>query len=300
MRDGTDAAARARYLSKTMASRERTLIIIGGGEDRSGDKVILGEVARRVGSGKLVVTTVAMPEPEGLYEKYERAFRSLGVKHVYKLEIGERQEATQEEKIRVLEGANGVFFTGGDQMRITSQIGDTPIFNRVHEIYNDGGVIAGTSAGASVMSETMLVGGGQQESYTIGGSTRMAPGLGLIDGVIIDQHFSERGRIGRLIGCVAQNPRNIGIGIDEQTAVVVEAGRSFYVIGEGAVYVVDGTALSYSNITDEDENKTLSVYGLALHVLSQGDAYDLEARKPSIMSDRQAQKLPPKEINSDG
>lgn len=274
-----------------MASRDRTLVIIGGGEDRSGDKVILGEVARRVGSGKLVVTTVAMPDPAGLYENYERAFRSLGVKHLYKLEINERQEATEEAKLRVLEDAVGVFFTGGDQMRITSQIGDTPVFTRVHEIYRDGGVIAGTSAGASAMSETMLVEGGQRESYTIGGSTRMAPGLGLIGGVVIDQHFSERGRIGRLIGCVAQNPRNVGLGIDEQTAIVVEGGRGFYVLGSGAVYVIDGTGLTYSNISDEVANKTLSVHGLQMHVLSQGDSFDLDARKPHVLTARQAEKL---------
>jgi cyanophycinase len=144
-----------------MASRDRTLIIIGGGEDRSGDKVILGEVARRVGAGKLVVTTVAMPDPDGLFEQYERAFRALGVRHVFKLGINERREATEEGKVRVLEGATGIFFTGGDQMKITSQIGDTPVFQRVHEIYRDGGVVAGTSAVASAMSETMLVEGGQ-------------------------------------------------------------------------------------------------------------------------------------------
>src|SRR5438128_4375014 len=153
-----------------MASRDRNLIIIGGGEDRSGDKVILSEVARRVGAGKLVVTTVAMPDPAGLFEKYERAFRSLGVRHVFNLEVSERHEATDEGKVRILDDAVGVFFTGGDQMKITSQIGDTPIFSRIHEIYRDGGVIAGTSAGASVMSKTMLVAGGDEESFTIGGS----------------------------------------------------------------------------------------------------------------------------------
>jgi cyanophycinase len=277
-----------------MASRERTLIIIGGGEDRSGDKVILGEVARRVGAGKLVVTTVAMPDPGGLFEKYERAFRSLGVKHVFNLEVNERQEATEEGKLRVLEDAVGVFFTGGDQMKITSQIGDTPVFSRVHEIYRDGGVIAGTSAGASAMSETMLVGGGDEESHTIGGSTRMAPGLGLIGGVIIEEQFAERGRIGRLIGAVAQNPKNIGVGIDEDTAIVVEGGRGFYVLGSGAVYVIDGTGVAYSNIAEEESKKTLSIYDLKLHVLSQGDRFDLDARRPGRLPEREAKRLPEK------
>ncbi|HEU4508441.1 MAG TPA: Type 1 glutamine amidotransferase-like domain-containing protein, partial [Pyrinomonadaceae bacterium] len=128
-----------------MEKTERTLIIIGGKEDRSNDKVILKEVARRVGSGKLVVTTVAMRgETNSLFEEYEKAFRSLGVKHLYKLEVNTREEATQESKARILDDAQGVFFTGGDQMKITSQIGDSLVFERIRKIYSEGGVIAGT------------------------------------------------------------------------------------------------------------------------------------------------------------
>jgi cyanophycinase len=191
-----------------MERNERSLIIVGGKEDRSADKIILREIARRVGSGKLVVSSVAMSNgTKDLFAEYEKAFRSVGVKHVFHLDIKDRNEATQDSKVKILDGANAVFFTGGDQMKITSQIGDTPIFERIHEIYNKGGLIAGTSAGASALSETMLVDGGDEESHVIGGSMRMAPGLGVIGGVIIDQHFMERGRVGRLLGAVAQNPK---------------------------------------------------------------------------------------------
>src|ERR1051325_10644554 len=279
-----------------MERSDRTLIIIGGKEDRSNQKTILSEVARRVGGGKLVVSTVAIPSnPDGLFEQYEKAFRSLGVRHIYNLEINAREEAQQDSKVRILDDATAVFFTGGDQMKITSQIGDTPIFQRVQQIYDEGGVIAGTSAGASVMSETMLVEGGDEDSHRIGGSLRMAPGFGLIGGVIIDQHFTERGRVGRLIGAVAQNPKNLGIGIDEQTAIVVERSNGFYVLGSGAVYVIDGSEVSYSNITEEDLRKTLSIYDVRMHVLSQGDRFDLIARKPRQMKGRAAEKLPEKE-----
>ena len=279
-----------------MDRADRTLIIIGGKEDRSADKVILGEVARRVGSGKLVVSTVAIPSnPEGLFEEYEKAFRALGVKHLYKLEVNNRAEATSESKLRILDDATGVFFTGGDQMKITSQIGDTLIFRRIQEIYEEGGVIAGTSAGAAVMSETMLVTGGEEASHVIGGSTRMAPGLGFLSDVIIDQHFMERGRLGRLLGAVAQNPKNLGIGIDEQTAIVVERGNGFYVLGSGAVYVIDGSEVTYSNIAEEDFNKTLSIYDVRIHMLSQGDRFDLIARRPRQMKGRAAEKLPEKQ-----
>ena len=279
-----------------MEKSERTLIIIGGKEDRSANKIILREVARRVGSGKLVVSTVAMPTGTGdLFAEYEKAFRSIGVKHVFHLDIKDRNEATQDSKVKILDGANAVFFTGGDQTKITSQIGDTLVFRRVQEIYGDGGLIAGTSAGASAICETMLVEGGDEESHVIGGSMRMAPGLGLIGGVIIDQHFMERGRVGRLLGAVAQNPKNLGIGIDEQTAIVVERGNGFYVLGSGAVYVIDGSHVTYSNIAQEDLQKTLSIYNVTVHVLSQGDRFDLINREPRQMKGRAAEKLPEKE-----
>ena len=279
-----------------MERKDRTLIIIGGKEDRSANKLILGEVARRVGGGKLVVSTVAMSNsPDELFEQYQKAFRALGVKHLFRLEINDREEAIRDSKLRILEDATGVFFTGGDQMKITSQVGDTLVFKRIQEIYQDGGVIAGTSAGAAAMCETMLVTGGDEESHVIGGSAKMAPGLGLISGVIFDQHFMERGRVGRLIGAVAQNPKNLGIGIDEQTAIIIERGKEFYVLGSGAVYVIDGSEVSYSNIAEEDLKKTLSIYDVRMHVLSQGDRFDLIARRPHQMKGRAAEKLPEKE-----
>jgi cyanophycinase len=142
------------------------------------------------------------------------------------------------------------------------------------------------------MSETMLVEGGDEESHVIGGSLRMAPGLGLIGGVIIDQHFMERGRFGRLMGAVAQNPKNLGIGIDEKTAIVVERGNGFYVLGSGAVYVFDGSEVTYSNIAEADLNKTLSIYDVRMHMLSQGDRFDLITRRPRKMKGEAAEKLP--------
>lgn len=169
------------------------------------------------------------------------------------------------------------------------------IYNRVREIYDNGGVIAGTSAGAAAMSETMIVDGGSEQSHVIGGSVRMAPGLGLIGGVIVDQHFMERGRVGRLVGAVAQNPKNLGIGIDERTAIVVErGGSSFYVLGSGAVYVLDGSDVTYSNIAEEAMHKTLSIYDVRMHVLSQGDQFDLLNRRPSQIKGPAAKKLPAK------
>jgi cyanophycinase len=239
-------------------------------------------VAERLGDdGKIVVCTIASSEPDALWEEYETAFRALGVPHVFRLELETREEASTPRAMRILEGATGVFFTGGDQLKITSQLGDTPVFSRTQEIFEAGGVIAGTSAGASAMSETMLVGNNGDESYRIKSALLMAPGLGLAQDLLIDQHFAQRGRMARLIGAVSQNPRVLGVGIDEDTAIIVERNRDFRVLGTGAVYVVDGSTTTYSNIGDEDTNRTLSSHGLTVHMLSQGDRFDLTTRTPT-------------------
>ena len=258
-----------------------TLMIVGGHEDKEGDRLILRALAERVGSGALVVATVASGMPDELWGDYEPLFGELGVRDVRHLHVNSRQEALGDEALAVLDGATALFFTGGDQLKLTSQLGDTPIYARMMEIYEQGGTIAGTSAGASVMCETMLVEGEGAASATVGGSLRMAPGFGLITGVIIDQHFAERGRIGRLVSAVAHNPRMLGIGIDENTAIVCDAQRGFAVLGAGAVYVLDGRALSYTNLSDEERDRTLAAFDVRLHVLSMGDEFALDARRPT-------------------
>ena len=263
------------------ATHKGTLVIVGGHEDRTGERKILRAVADRLGDdGKIVVCTVASAEPESLWEEYESAFRALGVPHVFRLDVDSREDASSPRAMRILEGATGVFFTGGDQLRITSQVGDTPMYSRVHEIFEQGGVIAGSSAGASAMSETMLVANNGEASYRIKSALLMAPGLGLAQDMLIDQHFSERGRMARLIGAVTQNPRVLGIGIDEDTALIVERNRDFRVIGSGAVYVLDASKSTYSNIGEEDSDRTLSSFGITVHMLSQGDRFDLSMRTP--------------------
>ncbi|MFH5923018.1 cyanophycinase [Roseomonas xinghualingensis] len=256
------------------------LVIIGGHEDKEGERIILREVARHLKGGHLVLATVASHQPEGYFESYKKAFSDLGVTDLVELYVEERSEARDEEKLRVFEGAAGVFFSGGDQLRISSQLGDTPVEQRVREIHEAGGVIAGTSAGASAMSDTMLVKGSSQETHRIG-DLHLAAGLGLVRDVIIDQHFAERGRIGRLLGAVAQNPRELGIGIDEDTAIVLR-GRKFEVIGSGGVYVVDGGSVTHSNIAEAEADRALSIHDVCLHVLCHGDCFDLNDRRPAM------------------
>ncbi|WP_395671760.1 cyanophycinase [Phenylobacterium sp.] len=254
------------------------LVIIGGHEDKDGERLILKEIAQRLGDGKLVIATVASHEPDGYFEAYQKAFGALGVTHLVELYVEERPETLSDHVQEALDGAAGVFFTGGDQLRISSQIGDTPVERRVREIHRAGTLIAGTSAGASVMSDTMLVRGSSAETHRIG-DLHMAAGLGLIHDVIIDQHFAERGRIGRLLGAVAQNPRVLGVGIDEDTAIIVENGLAT-VHGSGGVYVVDGAGVTHSNIAEAEPERTLSIHDVRMHLLSAGDRFELITRRP--------------------
>lgn len=260
------------------STSEGPLIIIGGHEDKEGDKVILKAVADRLKGGRLVLATIASHAPEGYFEAYQKAFGALGISDLVELYVDDRAETRDEEKLALLDGAAGVFFSGGDQLRISSQIGDTPIEARIRKIWREGGVLAGTSAGASVMSDTMMVRGASAETHRIG-DLQMAPGLGLIRDVILDQHFAERGRIGRLLGAVAQSPRVLGVGIDEDTAIVVE-GDAFRVIGCGAVYVVDAEGVTASNIAEARTDNTLSMHDVRLHVLASGDGLNLITRRP--------------------
>jgi cyanophycinase len=257
------------------------LLIIGGGEDKVGGRVILRTLAKLVGNGKLVVATLASEKPSEQWEEYEAALRGLGVRHLYHLRVESRADAESSRAIGVLEGATCVFFTGGDQLRLTSLLGDTPIYSRCYEIFANGGAIAGTSAGASVMSETMIVDGNGDASARIGAGLQLAPGFGFAKDMVIDQHFAERGRVGRLIGVVAQNPRILGVGIDENTAIEVEPFRRFRVVGEASVYVIDGSDVSDTNVADDSGGRALSLFGTRLHLLTQGDEFDLVSRTPT-------------------
>ena len=263
------------------------LLIIGGREDKAGGKLILRELARLTGSGKLVVATIASEQPGSAWEQYEETMRSLGVRHLYHLKIESRSDAESPRAMGVLEDATAVLFTGGDQLRLTTLIGDTPVFSRCYEIFANGGVVAGTSAGAAVMSETMIVSGNGESSPRIGAPLQLAPGFGFAKDMVIDQHFAERGRVGRLLGVVAQNPRILGLGIDENTAIEVEPFRRFRVLGKGGVTVVDGSDVSDTNVADEAMGRALSVFGIRLHLLSQGDEFDFTTRTPKIGAARE-------------
>lgn len=267
-------------MGKTKAGQ---LIIIGGHEDKKGDRVILQAVADAAGKkGRVAVVTVATKLPEELADEYRAVFRELGVEQVDAVDIRTRDEAFDQERIDLIAQANVIFFTGGDQLRISSQIGDTPLFRCMRERFGQGASIVGTSAGAAAMPETMLIGGANDATATLSGLS-MAPGLAFIQDVVIDSHFAERGRIGRLLAAVAQNPRNLGLGIDEDTAVIVRDGH-LRVLGSGAVHVLDGSQISFSSLSEKRTEGVISIAGVQLHVLGSDATLDLSTREPNFLA----------------
>jgi cyanophycinase len=280
LRTRRSSRAEAARASSSGRPPKGRLILIGGGEDREDDMVILREVASRAKGGRLAVVTAASAEPDEMWKLYRRVFLDLGVKDVVHVAVDRRDDAYDEARIKLLDAAQVIFFTGGDQVRITAQLGGAPMCDTLRKVYERGGTLAGTSAGTSCMSETMLVAGGGEQSHKVKDGLQMAPGLGFVTNVIIDQHFAERGRIGRLLGAVAQNPRILGVGIDEDTAILLEDGR-FRVFGGGAVYVIDAISESYTNVSERDAEKAMSIFDVRLHIMSEGDCFDLATRRPS-------------------
>jgi cyanophycinase len=254
------------------------LIIIGGHEEKEGDPEILKVVAERASKGMLLVATLASSVAMEQWQEYRRVFQKLGVKKIEHLDLETRAEAADDARAELVKQAKLIFFTGGDQLRITSSFGGSRLCELMRSRHSEGLPIAGTSAGASVMSETMLVSGPSDDSHRVGDALRMAPGLGLTREFVVDQHFAQRGRLSRLLGAVAQNPRLLGIGIDENTAVISREGESFEVIGEGAVYVINGQCITFTNLSESEPDNTISVHGVRLDVLSRGDRFDVEKR----------------------
>lgn len=257
------------------------LIIIGGAEDKKGEKNILKEVCSKIDKEKdeLVVATLATELPKEVGAEYRSIFERLGVRNINILDIQQREDACELHNIEIIEKASLVFFTGGDQLRITSLLGGTPLYKVIHDRHKDGCVFVGTSAGASVMSDTMIITGTDEEAPKKC-TLKMAPGLGLLKNVVIDQHFSQRGRTGRILVAVAENPESLGIGIDEDTAIMINSKGEFQVIGSGAVYVFDGSKISYTNVSEEAPDEILSMFDVKLHVLKSGDKYDFNTRQP--------------------
>ena len=252
------------------------LVIIGGHEDRTRDMEILSRFVELSGGtdANIVVITAASTVPDDMWSMYDSAFGNLGVTRRSHLELTSRQEANSEEFVRQVAEADGIFMTGGDQKRLLALLGGTALDAEMHvALKTRGATIGGTSAGASAMSGHMLA-QGRVELHPEKGSVSLAAGLGLLQRVVIDQHFSERQRLSRLLTIVAQNPYLQGIGIDEDTALVVERGVGIEVLGAGAVTIVDGRTM-ITNVADIKDRDTPELIDVRLHLLPAGSSYRL-------------------------
>ncbi|MDB9512058.1 cyanophycinase [Kamptonema animale CS-326] len=264
----------------TLSENGGQLLIIGGAEDKEGDCKILREFVRRAGGikARLVIMTAATSLPGEVGDNYIRIFERLGAEDVRVVDTQQREDANNPDALEAIEQATGVFFTGGDQARITSCLKGTELDKAIHKRYSEGIIVGGTSAGAAMMPDIMII-EGESETNPRVDVVAMGPGMGFLPGVVIDQHFAQRGRLGRLVSALAQQPAVLGFGIDENTAIAV-SGDEFEVIGEGAITVIDESEKTHDNLDGLLKDEALAVCGARLHILPNGYRFNLKTREP--------------------
>ncbi len=274
-----------------------TLIPIGGNEDKGIeeselyalefiDEGILFHVVKEAGGidANIVIIPTASSIPVEVGENYIDAFTKLGCKNINVLDIRSKADSEKAESIALIKNADCLMFSGGNQSKITDKIGETTIHDIIINRYkNDSGfVIAGTSAGAMVMAEEMIAGGSASEAF-IKGAVKMYIGLGLIPGLIIDTHFIRRGRFGRQSEAVAKFPNLVGIGLAEDTGMIIKNGTDCTVIGSGMAIVFDGSKLIHNNEKVLKEGTPMTMTNLIVHVLSNGDHFDIKTREIKVL-----------------
>ncbi|HET7676870.1 MAG TPA: cyanophycinase [Candidatus Limnocylindrales bacterium] len=254
------------------------VIVIGGAEDKVRDRVILNRFVALAGGtdARIAVISTASSLGPAAGELYRRVFGELGVREVRPIHASTRAQANDDTAARAIHEASGVFLTGGNQLRLSSTIGGTRLSQAILEQHRAGVVVAGTSAGASAMSTHMVAFGAS------GGSPRqrmaqMAAGLGVLPGVIVDQHFQQRNRLGRLLSIIAQNPSLLGLGVDEDTAGVVGPDQVLEVIGRRSVTIVDGAG-SDTDAWEVPAHRPIMISSVVLHSLPSGYRFDLRRR----------------------
>lgn len=258
------------------------LLVIGGAEDKYNERRILKKFLKLAGkqNAEVLIIPVASDYPEFAADVYTQAFRNLGVANPRVLRATSRQDVVNADVEKLLDGVTGIIMTGGDQMRLVSLLGGTKLAEKIRKMVRETDVVlAGTSAGAAAMSTSMIV-RGEPTSHPHKNAVRLSPGLGFLKNIIIDQHFSERGRISRLITAVSFNPYNLGIGIDENTAIILDGKGKLEVYGHGSTTIVDGSQITFNEIAEVADNESFSVCGIQFHVLREGLVYNYLDRHP--------------------
>jgi len=258
-------------------TRRAPLLAIGGAEDKFRDRLILRKFVELAGGEQARISI--LPTASGLRDaglRYQAIFEEFGAEVAQVLPVRTREDAERDEYARTIGTSTGIFMTGGNQIRISAILGGSLVGQALLRRSQEGAVVAGTSAGASVMTTIMVAGGdgGRSPSADL---ARMAPGLGLIDDVIIDQHFRERDRVARLMTMVSYNPGLLGLGIDEDTAALINPDGCIEILGAGTVLIVDGRNM-VSNVHSRRGGTPLNVANATVHFLTSGSRYDITSR----------------------
>jgi len=255
------------------------IIPIGGAEEKFHNPEILDRFIDICGgkTARIAIIPTAS-ELEDTGRNYEKLFRKIGVQHAEVLNILTREDCQQTEFTDYIEKSDGVFMTGGNQLRLSTTLGGTPVAQLIRRKNATGMHVAGTSAGAAFMPEHMIA-GGSEGSTPSPDMVTMAPGLGLTNNFIIDQHFRERDRLGRLLTALAYNPFAVGIGLDEDTAAFIRPGDDLEVVGSGGITIIDPSNLSYSSMDRAGRGEPVSLVDVKLHILISGGRFEIESRQ---------------------
>jgi cyanophycinase len=268
--------------SRVADGQQRGWIIpIGGAENKENDRRILERFVRVSGGPEADI--VVIPTASRMHEtgqRYEQVFRDIGAARVTVMDFDTRRDCQEAGRLQRIGEATGIFFTGGNQLRLTTLLGGTPVAKVIRARNAAGVTVGGTSAGASILSEHMIA-SGDEGSAMIAGSVRLAPGLGLTNRFIIDQHFRQRDRLGRLLTALAYNPFAIGIGLDEDTAAFIGPDETLEVEGSGGVTVLDGSEVTYSSIDRVQDGQAVCMLGMRVHLLVAGATYNLNTHLAS-------------------
>jgi cyanophycinase len=266
--------------AKIDADKKRGFIVpIGGAEDKEGAANVLRRFIE-VSGGKstriVIIPTASLLEDTG--KRYEKLFRKLGADEAKSLPFATRDDAGKREWLDYIEKADAIFITGGNQLRLTTILGGTPVAKAIRRANARGVTVGGTSAGAAILSEHMIAFGAEGHTPHAGRVT-LVPGFGLTNRIMIDQHFRQRDRLGRLLTALAYNPFAVGVGLDEDTAAFIDDKKKLTVVGNGAITIVDASELAHSSIAETKEGRPVCMTNVRLHVLVDGGTFDLETRR---------------------
>ncbi len=256
------------------------LIAIGGNEDKENELVVLKRVRQEINKTnyKVAVITTASEVPEERGEEYYQVFKTLGAAEIEIFNVKERYQANDKEVIKRLEGVDLIFLTGGDQLRLTTIIGGSKLLNAIQSQLENGVHIAGTSAGAAALSDTMIYDGKSEEGL-FKGRVYTTKGFGFVENIVFDTHFMDRGRLGRLMQISTINPTCIGVGIGENSGVILNGEGMIEVIGSGQVIIVDASNIKHSNIMDIERGESIAVENMCIHSLVSGYGYNFKTKQ---------------------